>query len=74
MVSPILAAASRQAARSAAPRGVRMVHFENTIDTVLPFKTGPKYKARLAIGVSTFLISGFSLPFVAAWWQRYKSG
>ncbi|PWN30507.1 hypothetical protein BDZ90DRAFT_257587 [Jaminaea rosea] len=72
MVSAILANASRQAARTSVPRGVRMVHFENTIDTAVPFKSGPKYKARLAVGITTFLISGFSLPFVAAAWQRYK--
>lgn len=35
-MSPVLAAVGRQAARRAAvvPRGVRAVHFENTIETV----------------------------------------
>ncbi|CAO1616172.1 unnamed protein product [Jaminaea pallidilutea] len=36
MVSPILSAASRHVARSAAPRGVRLVHFENTVETLIP--------------------------------------
>ena len=39
----------------------------------LPFKTGPKRKAVLAVGVTTFLSVGFSLPFVAAYFQKYVS-
>ncbi|CAD6930627.1 unnamed protein product [Tilletia controversa] len=39
----------------------------------VPFKTGPKYKVPLAIGISSFLITGFSLPFVAAWFQIAKA-
>ncbi|CAD6889101.1 unnamed protein product [Tilletia controversa] len=58
-----------------APRhfGARNIHIENTVETVIPFKTGPKYKVPLAIGISSFLITGFSLPFVAAWFQIAKA-
>ncbi|CAD7062637.1 unnamed protein product [Tilletia caries] len=58
-----------------APRhfGARNIHIENTVETALPFKTGPKYKVPLAIGISSFLITGFSLPFVAAWFQIAKA-
>lgn len=82
MISQALLSTSRQAARRAAvmPRmaagpssmggAVRAAHVENTIETSMPFKQGPKHKARLAVGVTTFLATGFSLPFVAAWFQH----
>ncbi|KAL9939639.1 hypothetical protein V8E36_001456 [Tilletia maclaganii] len=58
-----------------APRhlGARNVHIENTVETALPFPTGPKYRVPIAIGLTTFLAGGFSLPFLASWFQIAKS-
>ncbi|KAE8267407.1 hypothetical protein A4X09_0g4938 [Tilletia walkeri] len=39
----------------------------------LPFPTGPKYKVPIAVGLTSFLVGGFSLPFVAAWFQMAKA-
>ncbi|CAO1615269.1 unnamed protein product [Sympodiomycopsis kandeliae] len=77
MVSQALLQTSRQAFRRSAlkaPQQMRSVHIENTIDNCVPFKTGKQHKTRLAFGVSAFFVSGFSLPFIAAWFQHYKSG
>ncbi|CAG8844350.1 13677_t:CDS:2, partial [Racocetra persica] len=35
----------------------------------LPFST--KNKAGLIVGMTIFLASGFSIPFIGAWWQLY---
>ncbi|KAE8224314.1 hypothetical protein CF319_g2771 [Tilletia indica] len=71
MVSAILT----RRAFAVAPRhfGARSIHIENTVETCLPFPTGPKYKVPIAVGLTSFLVGGFSLPFVAAWFQMAKA-
>ncbi|KAK0522664.1 hypothetical protein OC834_006192 [Tilletia horrida] len=71
MVSALLT----RRAFAVAPRhfGARNVHIENNVETVMPFPTGPKYKAPIAIGLTSFLVGGFSLPFVAAYFQLNKA-
>ncbi|KAG6855111.1 hypothetical protein C0991_006040 [Blastosporella zonata] len=39
----------------------------------LPFQLPGKNKVPFATKVTVFLITGFSIPFVAAKWQLYKS-
>ncbi|GBB99785.1 hypothetical protein RclHR1_03630013 [Rhizophagus clarus] len=47
-------------------------HWENVDGSHLPFST--KSKAGLAVKMGLFLGTGFSLPFIAAWWQFHKAG
>ncbi|PWN45345.1 hypothetical protein IE81DRAFT_344661 [Ceraceosorus guamensis] len=42
-------------------------------ETSLPFGQGPKNKVPIAIGLVTFLATGFSLPFLAARFQYKKA-
>lgn len=39
----------------------------------LPFPSGPTRKVPVAIGLGTFLVFGFSLPFIAAKFQIAKA-
>lgn len=39
----------------------------------LPFPSGPTRKVPVAIGLTTFLVFGFSLPFIAAKFQIAKA-
>jgi len=47
-------------------------HFENAEGSHLPFST--KSKAGVAVKMTLYLGTGFSLPFVAAYWQFHKAG
>ncbi|KAK0546701.1 hypothetical protein OC846_003689 [Tilletia horrida] len=73
MVSALLT----RRAFAVAPRhfGARNLHVENTVETCreLPFPTGPKYKVPIAISLTGFLVGGFSLPFLASWFQLSKT-
>nr|CDI51117.1 related to COX8-cytochrome-c oxidase chain VIII [Melanopsichium pennsylvanicum 4] len=76
---------ARTALRQQQPLMRRNLHIENTHETVsvtipsilettvtqlaVPFRSGPTRKIPVAIGVSTFLVFGFSLPFIAAKFQ-----
>ncbi|KAJ1031926.1 hypothetical protein NDA13_002308 [Ustilago tritici] len=51
----------------------RNLHVENTHETSLPFPSGPTRKVPVAIGLTTFLVFGFSLPFIAAKFQIAKA-
>ncbi|CEH19596.1 CYTOCHROME C OXIDASE SUBUNIT VIIC [Ceraceosorus bombacis] len=74
MVSAILARRAVPLARSNLNMGAkRFAHVENTHETSLPFGQGPKNKVPIAIGLVTFLATGFSLPFVAARFQYKKA-
>ncbi|KIJ56736.1 hypothetical protein M422DRAFT_773506 [Sphaerobolus stellatus SS14] len=50
----------------------RNVHIENTVGNNMPFKYQGRPKA-FAFKLSAFLLSGFAIPFGAAWWQLRKS-
>ncbi|CAJ0641013.1 265_t:CDS:2 [Entrophospora sp. SA101] len=47
-------------------------HFENEDGYHLPFST--KSKTGLAIKMTLFFGTGFSLPFIAGMWQFHKAG
>jgi len=38
----------------------------------MPFKVGNKFV--FGAKFTTFVVVGFSLPFVGVWWQKYASG
>ncbi|ETS63428.1 hypothetical protein PaG_01711 [Moesziomyces aphidis] len=74
----ILARQTVRSARTAfrqqqAPLLRRNLHVENTHETSLPFPSGPTRKVPVAISLTTFLVVGFSLPFVAAKFQIAKA-
>ncbi|CAI2173081.1 18355_t:CDS:2 [Funneliformis geosporum] len=61
---------ARSAIRSRAlARPIResVYHWENVDGSHLPFST--KSKVGLAIKMTLYLGTGFSLPFISAWWQ-----
>ncbi|SOV03248.1 related to COX8 - cytochrome-c oxidase chain VIII [Ustilago sp. UG-2017a] len=60
---------ARTALRQQQPLMRRNLHVENTHETVIPFPSGPTRKVPVAIGLTTFLVFGFSLPFIAAKFQ-----
>ncbi|PWN53063.1 hypothetical protein IE53DRAFT_384447 [Violaceomyces palustris] len=64
-----------RSARSAQPAQTfrRNLHIENTHENSLPFPSGPTRKVPVAIGITTFLAFGFSLPFLAAKFQFIKA-
>ncbi|SAM71798.1 related to COX8-cytochrome-c oxidase chain VIII [Ustilago bromivora] len=64
---------ARTALRQQQPLMRRNLHVENTHETSLPFPSGPTRKVPVAIGVTTFLVFGFSLPFIAAKFQLAKA-
>ncbi|SNX81482.1 related to COX8 - cytochrome-c oxidase chain VIII [Melanopsichium pennsylvanicum] len=64
---------ARTALRQQQPLMRRNLHIENTHETTVPFRSGPTRKIPVAIGVSTFLVFGFSLPFIAAKFQIAKA-
>ncbi|SPO20731.1 related to COX8 - cytochrome-c oxidase chain VIII [Ustilago trichophora] len=64
---------ARTALRQQQPLLRRNLHVENTHETSLPFPSGPTRKVPVAIGLTTFLVFGFSLPFIAAKFQIAKA-
>ncbi|SPC65191.1 related to COX8 - cytochrome-c oxidase chain VIII [Ustilago sp. UG-2017b] len=64
---------ARTALRQQQPLMRRNLHVENTHETSLPFPSGPTRKVPVAIGLTTFLVFGFSLPFIAAKFQLAKA-
>ncbi|CBQ67566.1 related to COX8-cytochrome-c oxidase chain VIII [Sporisorium reilianum SRZ2] len=64
---------ARTALRQQQPLLRRNLHVENTHETSLPFPSGPTRKVPVAISLTTFLVVGFSLPFVAAKFQIAKA-
>ncbi|SYW74142.1 uncharacterized protein UHO2_01007 [Ustilago hordei] len=60
---------ARTALHQQQPLMRRNLHVENTHETVIPFPSGPTRKVPVAIGLTTFLVFGFSLPFIAAKFQ-----
>ncbi|SJX60202.1 related to COX8-cytochrome-c oxidase chain VIII [Sporisorium reilianum f. sp. reilianum] len=64
---------ARTALRQQQPLLRRNLHVENTHETVIPFPSGPTRKVPVAISLTTFLVVGFSLPFVAAKFQIAKA-
>ncbi|KAK7696649.1 hypothetical protein QCA50_001307 [Cerrena zonata] len=59
----------RQIARSRAVVPARSMHAG--VYKHLPFET--KNKAGFGLKLASYLITGFSIPFVAAWYQMSKS-
>ncbi|KLO10140.1 hypothetical protein SCHPADRAFT_943044 [Schizopora paradoxa] len=51
---------------------IRAMHVDNVVGQNMPFKYNKKvsYGSKLAI----FMVSGFALPFVAAYYQMAKKG
>ncbi|SYW76671.1 related to COX8 - cytochrome-c oxidase chain VIII [Ustilago bromivora] len=49
--------------------GSSIANFDSLFLPLLPFPSGPTRKVPVAIGVTTFLVFGFSLPFIAAKFQ-----
>lgn len=49
-----------------APSNLPTLHLQRH---AVPFKTGPKHRVGVALGVTAFLGTGFGLPFVAAYFQ-----
>ncbi|SPO19813.1 related to COX8 - cytochrome-c oxidase chain VIII [Ustilago trichophora] len=60
---------ARTALRQQQPLLRRNLHVENTHETTVPFPSGPTRKVPVAVGLTTFLVFGFSLPFIAAKFQ-----
>jgi len=50
----------------------RSMHVDNVVGNNMPFSYDKK--GAFAVKITLFLVGGFSIPFVASWWQLRKAG
>ncbi|KAK8858759.1 hypothetical protein IAR55_002988 [Kwoniella newhampshirensis] len=73
-MSALLRSAPLRAARSFTPairQQARGVHFENVVDHTIPTSVTNKYW--FGTKITIFAVTGFGMPFYAAYWHLNKS-